>query len=1378
MAHSKSSKSRRIRLGWMVKALALLLIASAAGYFAYHRQKERNTQRLLQTAKAAEQAGELDRAIESYGLYLARVDSDVDALRTYASLLYDRLAVSRSWIGPTIRALRQLHRLNPSDTQTLERLVTLYVDLREYGLAEDLGRTWVQMAPDDPRAVLVLARASHGNNNNEFARKLLTDASNRNPSEGRYYPPLVDLLVSVFNRPEEAREWVRRGLENAPDSFEVQMAAFLFFENLKDLETAQLHIDRAVELAPNAPEVLIPAGRFYTARGNLERAKSLLNTAAQSDPNSPVLLTARRTLAVASRRPDLLISTADDLQRASGTGDQTLLAQAAELYLRAGALPQADGCLKALERESAALPKGTLESLRGARALVGDQPYAAVVPLENAIRQRPSDLWTLELLARALLQTGALDEAADIYNRLSVLAPTTASPRLALVRIEIQNQNFDRAQEILAALPALTPQEAQEAKLLSILAQLKDSRTTNKTQLVADLEPFAILPQVDLPALEILANAFVDAGLPDRALDVWSQFPHATSTHDRIARDIGHRLIVSQNLDAATRWSQALNARSSSSIEAELLRCEILLAQGQSDEARQLIAKSGAPPQMQGLLWELLADQAPDLAQQISALTRAKDLRPLDLAIRQKLARRLEDLSAVQRVIDEIRAIEGEDGIHWKFEQASTLLRLDQSPQAPSTALKLLRECLEVRSGWVAAHALLGFAHEKLGVLPEAVDAYRAAIAMDPDLATRTLALHLVDVLKRLGRYNEADAALVPLAKAMPHSIDVQRLITDQHIRHQDLTSAAAVAEQVLKLSPDDPSWAAVTADLYIRSGDAARAETTAREALARHPNSLTVATSLARVLLAQQKSDEAEKFARRLAGQQNSAPFDVLLARVLVESQRVDDAVKILDAALAREPDNPALHASVAEFWGAQGNRMRQLESTRKTLQLHGQDPAQSLWLAALLAAGSATERDEASAIIRTRLAARPADADALLLQAQLALTQPSPEVDAAEAAIRAALSSNPRSLTAHKMLAAVLIKKGEASAADEAIAAGLMAASDDPDLLVLLAEVRQHRGDFEQSMIPLRRLFARGQPSLRAFELLTTAAIETHQADQAIETLERHTDEQAEIKIMLARLYESKGNIAKARELLEGLARKSPSSGMPAHLLFLSRQGEFAQIEELATASAETHPTELAPQMMAAELLAAQAPDSALRRRGFESLERIAAKHPDAAADARFRAGLAHLQHADLVNAETMLLSAYQLAPNNPKTVNALAWLYGEELTDPQRGLSLLQKFENSGGQLSPEMMDTYGALLFRVRRFEEAAQKLTACLRMTRHSPTHVSALYHLALVQYETGAPRDAATNLRAALQLHARVGGLSPRQINESRRLLETSLSSR
>jgi len=92
-------------------------------------------------------------------------------------------------------------------------------------------------------------------------------------------------------------------------------------------------------------------------------------------------------------------------------------------------------------------------------------------------------------------------------------------------------------------------------------------------------------------------------------------------------------------------------------------------------------------------------------------------LRPSDIVVHQKLAHLHANLADAQNAVDQIRALEGTDGILWKFEQALVWLRLDESPDAPSRAAELLRQCLDARPGWIAARSLLGFAQEQGGDL-------------------------------------------------------------------------------------------------------------------------------------------------------------------------------------------------------------------------------------------------------------------------------------------------------------------------------------------------------------------------------------------------------------------------------------------------------------------------------------------------------------------------------------------------------------------------------------------------------------------------------------------------------------------------------------
>jgi len=709
----------RVRVAWLIAALACLVASSIGVYSVYGYQKAQNTRRLLVSAQNALHVADFGAAIESFGLYLERNPSDLEVLNTFATLLSDRLPNDPKLVRRAAVALRQLNRAKPHDTRTIERLVRVYMDLGEFGLAEESAKSWLALSSSDPNATLALARAAHANQNQEFVVQLLSDAVTRNPAEARFYPPLIELLDRVHRHPESALQWVQRGLENAPASSEVQMAAFLYFQNHRQYEPALLHLNQAIELAPDNPEILITAAQFHTNRGQLDDARPLLDRAAQLNPNAAGLLEARRNLALHSGDRALMIQVADELVRI-GKNDRNdpLLAQATQLYLRGEAMAQADECLAdLLGRSSESLPKGTLEALRGARSLAAGDPFTAIASLETAVRHLPSNLWVLEQLARAFLQTGTVNEAAAVYRRLALLAPHAAAPRLALSRLELQSFRFDQAREHLASISDATPIESQQASLLRIATDLQDSPGNKKAGLIAELESYGADDSIDSASFEILIHAFVDAGHPDRALEIYRRGNGEQSVRLRIARDVGRRLMDAGELESAQTWVTQLNNTASGSIEARLLQVEMLAVSGMYDEARKLIEQDAASPQQRGQLWEALAESLSDPALRIESLATAARLRPSDIVVHQKLAHLHANLADAQNAVDQIRALEGTDGILWKFEQALVWLRLDESPDAPSRAAELLRQCLDARPGWIAARSLLGFAQEQGGDL-------------------------------------------------------------------------------------------------------------------------------------------------------------------------------------------------------------------------------------------------------------------------------------------------------------------------------------------------------------------------------------------------------------------------------------------------------------------------------------------------------------------------------------------------------------------------------------------------------------------------------------------------------------------------------------
>ncbi len=1381
----------RLRVRWIAIFLLVLTAAAAGGYGLFRIQKNRITQRLLAEAKTADQNGDTEKAIQSYRLYLARNGADVESLRAYGDLLHQQLAKSPEHLGDAVRAMRQLLRLEPANATVLERLVHLYLDLNEYGLAVELGKTWTSIAPASVEATLALAHGFHGLQKYDEAVQLLLAACERAPTEPRFYPPLIDLLSERLERRDEAAKWLDRALKGLPDSHEVRMAAFAFELRRGDAASAETHLQRALALAPDDANVLLAAAEYFIATHRLAEAEKLTERLAASIPGDRRLVVAR--IAIALRRNDhaAMTALADEVLNTADPADRNLVIQAAELYVRSGALAKSDDCIKRLADDPRLdeSSKTSLETLRGARALMGGEPFTALAHLQNALRMQPNGLWAMELLAKALLDIGAEDEAADLYRRLSQQAPGETIPRLALARIELQRNRVAAAREQLLAIKTAVPSEMRQVALLGIAADLRQSAIDGKLPSdCADcrerLARIAADNPTDFASVELLARCFVEADDFQSAWAVLAGRSGDSAAIRGVIVELARRLIDGGHEGVVNQWTDELLATQPDAVEANELRVESLVAAGRVEEAQRFIDQCNVGPEPKSRLWIAFArrlssaDVAKNADTAVTALQSAAKLVPRDMTVRQELVRRLKNPDDAEKVLAEMRAIEGDAGVHWKFERASMLLRLRPNDQTGAECAMLLKDCLAARPGWTTARSLLGFAQELTGAFSEAADSYRAAIAQRPELATDSVAVRLLEMLKRLGRNGEADAVLTPLAAAKPDSPDVLRLVTDRQVRQKDVAGAAATAERALALTPDDPAWAAATADLLLRSGQAAKAEQLARASLETHPESVSLLTSLSQALFALDRADEAEQLARTTAAERKSAPFDLLLARVLLGRKKAEEARSVVEEVLMREPDNASLHAIAADFWGSQGNRARQLELTRKAVVLRGESPKSSLVLAALLAAGpQSAERDEALAIIRTRLAEQPDDARALVLEAQLMLTAAPPDPVSAEALLTKAIRSDAQSPAAYKLLSAVQLQTGQLSAAGETAAAGLARAPDDVELLMLSAEIHQQRGQYDRSLGPLHRLLGL-QPGLAGpLELFTTAMQRTGQANKGIETISRLSPDETRPSgqsILLAKLCESKGDFIEAEKHFRRavVTDQAAPAAFREYMFYQARRGSFDQVYSLASKYREDHPTDIETVAIAAELLAAQSPDEDFRRRGFEWLADIAIQFPDRAADASYRSGMCRFQRGEFAEAEKDLLRASQLAPDSANPVNALAWLYGEELNRVTDGLAAIDAFLQSGGKPTAEMLDTHGVLLFRQKRFDLARQQFRACLAVVGTSPTRTAALYHLGLLQLETGSMEEGAAHIRQAVEMNERVGGLNPREEVTARQLLK------
>jgi tetratricopeptide (TPR) repeat protein len=194
-------------------------------------------------------------------------------------------------------------------------------------------------------------------------------------------------------------------------------------------------------------------------------------------------------------------------------------------------------------------------------------------------------------------------------------------------------------------------------------------------------------------------------------------------------------------------------------------------------------------------------------------------------------------------------------------------LFLHEQPQRYAEAEKAYRNAVEIDEKYARAWARLGqLLHEKLDRYEEAEKAYRKAVEIDDKYGWAWGALGLL-LHHKLGRYDEAEKAYRKAIEVDPHHQmargELFKLLLSEPGRTEE---ALRLAEEYLGEHPKDAlvlnnlAWAVYK---HGRQDLLPKAEAWAEEAVALDPNSGSYLHTVASILVARGKMDEALEHAR-----------------------------------------------------------------------------------------------------------------------------------------------------------------------------------------------------------------------------------------------------------------------------------------------------------------------------------------------------------------------------------------------------------------------------------------------------------------------------------------------------------------------------------
>jgi tetratricopeptide (TPR) repeat protein len=1422
---------RTLRLGRAAVVLVAFVILAVCVHFLHAFQLTRNASVLLnqgeqaqKQADEAKNAGDHDKAAEALGKaadylgrYLGFHPDDADALARYG-LLLNELAKSPLQKGRAFFVLEKAVRTDPARDDVRRKLVDLAVSIGRTLDARDHLKTLLEASPDDPELEYQMGRCEEADGHFADAKTDYEDSIHDGPRRVDAYVRLASLLrrrgdnlvakdgkkgVNRYSDPKEVMEDMVAAA--GPQSAEARLARSHYLREAGLYADAVKDVEAAWKLAPEDVEVLLADGDVKMEKGDFKGARTDLEAGKTAHPGEVRLLLSLAALGLREGNPTAAV---DQLHAAievlSAAHDSDALWSVANLLIDAGKPEEARELIGKL---SAGGPSVAADFLKARLDFVDGKFGPCAALLEDRRKQLAASpelaRETDRLLGLCYERLGNPDQQLAAFRRAVERDPMWLPGRLGQASALLAVGKFDEALGDYRALVGRAPEARLQAIRLLILRNLRapgDKRDWKEAD--------ALVKDASDDERKTAGFRLVEAnllGAEGRLDDAWKKMDDAVAADPK---EVRYRIVQADLADFEERQKKKppLTARAAlDKAEAEAGDgVELRLARAARFAVHPNAVKALKPLEEKAdafnaadrtRLFAGLAEahiRAGDLDGAVALLGQARDLSKDDLAVRVRLFdltlrsfgssaatkskdERDKQAATLQVIVDDVRGIEGADGVAWRYCEASLLIF--QAQNGDKAGLKdaraLLAEVGKRRPGWSRPPLLEGEVEELDGDADGAAAKYRQAIDLGdrrPEVLRVTARL-----LASCRRYDEAKQVLEKVGDA-PADGDLGRLDAEVSLLNRDpkehVQELLERAEKAAADSKDfnDPLW---LGQMYLATGDKAKAEAAFRRAVA-----LAAAAPEARVALVVLLAGEGEKDKARAELEKAGAalPADKAAAVLAIGYEALGQRDKAEEQYLSllkprpdkSQPDVAALRET-AGFYLRGGDVPKATPLLQQIIDAPSQqaDAEPVLWarrtLALALAAGGdyaksknaldlldqnlrerkTPEDERARAIV---LASRPGGRrDSIrTLEASFNRLRPTPD----EEFLLARLYEADRDWDhANEHFLALVGAKGGANPSHLAYyVLALLRRKDANEAAIWLARLEALEPDGARTLgLKARVLHAQGKGEA-AGRLVEDYADKTFKEKKNAAVL----GEAASLLEELGRPVEAE---KKFREYVKAVEAEQPEKTLVL-AAFLARQKRLPEsLDVIEAIWAKCKPETAALTTVAA--LRVGGPTDRDYRRAEVLLREEVARNP---MTGNLLVALADLRDAEGKDgeAETLYRQILTANPRNALALNNLAWLLAFRPGKSAEALELVnRRIEMTGPSAS--VLDTRGVVYLKLGRAEDAARDFTDS---AAQNPTAVY-YFHLAEAQKAAGKANEAEKTSRKAEELGLKEADLHP-----------------
>jgi tetratricopeptide (TPR) repeat protein len=412
------------------------------------------------------------------------------------------------------------------------------------------------------------------------------------------------------------------------------------------------------------------------------------------------------------------------------------------------------------------------------------------------------------------------------------------------------------------------------------------------------------------------------------------------------------------------------------------------------------------------------------------------------------------------------------------------------------SAERAFKRAIELDPKSINARLSLANLYRSTGAPEKAEQVIKEALGIDANSPQANRAMASL-----YAEWNRAAEAEPYLKTAAEHSTDINATLelADYYLAIGRPADSKVILEKVIAVSP--PAFVPATTRLAVieyGEGQKTKGHTLLEKALAKEPRNAIALSMKARMLLSDNKVDEALDAANAaVTADPRSPEAQLILGRVHLTREERDDARKAFNEALKLGPagieaelELARLHLGRGEIDTAIGYAQQGVKASPNNLE------AQLLLVQSM--ASRSDDRGEAAAALGQVITRFPRAPQVYNMAGSLALKRNDSKL--AKKAWDRALELDPNNADALGGIASLYAADNKKAEAWALVEGRLKAAPNDPGLLLLGAKIRIINKDTKGAEELLKRSLASDASSLEAYSLLGWIFVSEHRIDEAI--------------------------------------------------------------------------------------------------------------------------------------------------------------------------------------------------------------------------------------------------------------------------------------